>query len=71
MESLTSSVKNGDVWSREKVHHGASIAGMAFGSAFLGVCHSLAHQVSTGGALVTTDGATTARCACPPPLVPW
>ncbi|MBY6109666.1 bifunctional acetaldehyde-CoA/alcohol dehydrogenase [Halomonas sp. DP1Y21-3] len=30
---------------REKVHSGASIAGMAFANAFLGVCHSMAHKL--------------------------
>ena len=30
---------------REKVHHAATIAGMAFANAFLGVCHSMAHKL--------------------------
>ncbi|BDM64136.1 aldehyde-alcohol dehydrogenase [Shewanella sp. NFH-SH190041] len=30
---------------REKVHNGATIAGIAFANAFLGVCHSLAHKL--------------------------
>ncbi len=30
---------------REKVHHAATMAGMAFANAFLGVCHSMAHKL--------------------------
>ena len=30
---------------REKVHNGATIAGIAFANAFLGVCHSMAHKL--------------------------
>jgi acetaldehyde dehydrogenase/alcohol dehydrogenase len=30
---------------REKVHNGATIAGVAFANAFLGVCHSMAHKI--------------------------
>jgi acetaldehyde dehydrogenase/alcohol dehydrogenase len=31
--------------SREKVHEAATIAGMAFANAFLGICHSMAHKL--------------------------
>ncbi|PSC69509.1 bifunctional acetaldehyde-alcohol dehydrogenase [Micractinium conductrix] len=34
-----------DYEAREQVHSAATIAGMAFGNAFLGICHSLAHKV--------------------------
>ena len=30
---------------REKVHNGATIAGIAFANAFLGICHSMAHNL--------------------------
>jgi acetaldehyde dehydrogenase/alcohol dehydrogenase len=46
-EYLPSSYKNGaqDAVAREKVHNGATIAGIAFAQAFLGVCHSMAHKL--------------------------
>ncbi|WP_133406985.1 bifunctional acetaldehyde-CoA/alcohol dehydrogenase [Parashewanella tropica] len=30
---------------RERVHNGATIAGIAFANAFLGICHSMAHKI--------------------------
>ncbi|MFV0450138.1 MAG: bifunctional acetaldehyde-CoA/alcohol dehydrogenase [Vibrio sp.] len=46
-EYLPSSYKNGanDPIAREKVHNAATIAGVAFANAFLGVCHSIAHKL--------------------------
>ena len=34
-----------DEIAREKVHHAATMAGMAFANAFLGICHSMAHKL--------------------------
>ncbi len=34
-----------NVMAREKMHYSATIAGMAFANAFLGVCHSMAHKL--------------------------
>ena len=42
---LPTSYKTGDAKAREHVHHAATIAGMAFANAFLGVCHSMAHKL--------------------------
>jgi acetaldehyde dehydrogenase/alcohol dehydrogenase len=44
---LPSSYKNGasDPKAREKVHYGATLAGVAFANAFLGACHSMAHKL--------------------------
>jgi acetaldehyde dehydrogenase/alcohol dehydrogenase len=44
---LPRAYKNGknDPEAREKVHYAATIAGMAFANAFLGVCHSMAHKL--------------------------
>ena len=44
---LPRAVKNGknDLEAREKMHNAATIAGMAFANAFLGMCHSMAHKV--------------------------
>lgn len=44
---LPSAYNNGvnDIKAREKVHYAATIAGMAFANAFLGICHSMAHKL--------------------------
>ncbi|MGL4996411.1 MAG: iron-containing alcohol dehydrogenase, partial [Deefgea sp.] len=44
---LPSSYNNGanDPKAREQVHNAATIAGMSFANAFLGVCHSMAHKI--------------------------
>jgi len=46
-EYLPSSYAKGkhDAIAREKVHNAATIAGMSFAQAFLGVCHSMAHKL--------------------------
>ncbi len=44
---LPRSYKHGanDPKAREKVHYAATMAGMAFANSFLGICHSMAHQL--------------------------
>ena len=44
---LARSYKDGakDPIAREKMHYAATIAGMAFANAFLGLCHSMAHKL--------------------------
>jgi len=48
----------GNIVAREKVHYGATMAGMAFANAFLGVCHSMAHKL--GGAFHVPHGVANA-----------
>ena len=44
---LPRSYNNGkeDPIAREKIHYAATLAGMAFANAFLGLCHSMAHKL--------------------------
>jgi acetaldehyde dehydrogenase/alcohol dehydrogenase len=46
-ECLPAAYKEGarNPTAREKVHNAATIAGIAFANAFLGVCHSMAHKI--------------------------
>ncbi|UZQ53922.1 bifunctional acetaldehyde-CoA/alcohol dehydrogenase [Trichothermofontia sichuanensis B231] len=49
MKYLPSAYEKGadDPKAREKVHYAATMAGMAFANAFLGICHSLAHKLGS------------------------
>ncbi len=46
-ENLPAAYANGanDIKAREKMANAATIAGMAFANAFLGICHSMAHKL--------------------------
>ena len=47
-EYLPKAYENGsDVLAREKMANAATMAGMAFANAFLGVCHSMAHKLGS------------------------
>ena len=61
-ENLVDSYETGNAESREKVHHAATIAGMAFANAFLGVCHSMAHKL--GAAFHIPHGFANALLIC-------
>ncbi len=45
--NLTDSYTLNKLEAREAVHHGASLAGIAFSNAYLGITHSLSHKVAS------------------------
>ena len=47
---------------REQMHYAASLAGMAFANAFLGICHSMAHKL--GAAFNIPHGFANALLIC-------
>ena len=44
-DNLVDSFATGNSDARDAVHHGATLAGLAFSNSFLGIAHSLAHKI--------------------------
>jgi acetaldehyde dehydrogenase/alcohol dehydrogenase len=44
-DNIEKAVLDGDYKAKEKMHNAATIAGMSFGNAFLGVCHGISHTL--------------------------
>ena len=63
-ENLPAAYREGakNPMAREKVHNGATIAGVAFANAFLGACHSMAHKL--GAAFHLPHGLANALLIC-------
>eukprot|EP01025_Chloroclados_australasicus_P065676 TRINITY_DN8946_c0_g1_i8.p1 TRINITY_DN8946_c0_g1~~TRINITY_DN8946_c0_g1_i8.p1 ORF type:complete len:932 (-),score=99.40 TRINITY_DN8946_c0_g1_i8:972-3767(-) len=57
-DNLPASYEDGNIEAREAVHHGATLAGLAFSNSFLGINHSLSHKI--GAAFHLPHGLTNA-----------
>jgi acetaldehyde dehydrogenase/alcohol dehydrogenase len=57
---LANAINNQDLFAQEQMHYAASMAGMAFSNAFLGICHSMAHKL--GAKFHVPHGIANAYC---------